>query len=258
MRLPNEAEQSYLMFRPFVPFTPDSVSSQQERRNLQGFMIAHSDPDRYGQLEVFEVPADVVVDGPAQFNSNIQTEIEISREITLLNGNGSQVRQGNLLLIPIGNSLIYVRPLYVEATGGTAVPEIQQVIVGVGDRIVMRPTLEAALAEIVPGFDPLGLGDEPEVPGSVSDADDGEPPSVTVPPTERAPDDPDPLSASALLDAAAEAFDAADAALRRGDLAGYQAEVERVEDFLRRARDLLAVEPEDPPEVTSTPTTASA
>ena len=251
MRLPNDPDQSFLMFRPFVPF-----SQEDERRNLQGFMVAHSDPERYGQIEVFEIPAGAIVDGPAQFNSNIQTEIEISREITLLDGSGSQVRQGNLLLIPIGNSLIYVRPLYVESTTGTAVPEVQQVIVGIGDRIVMRPTLEAALAEIIPGLDsPDG---DPGVPpvGQEPPPDDGEPtPSTTVP----TPDpDLDSSSASELLEAAADAFDVADAALRRGDLAAYQAEIERVEDLLRRARDLLAVEPDDPPAVTTTPTTASA
>jgi len=256
MRLPNDAEQSFLMFRPFVPFSQDD-----ERRNLQGFMVAHSDPDRYGQIEVFEVPSDIIVDGPAQFNSNIQTEIEISREITLLDGSGSRVRQGNLLLIPIENAILYVRPLFVEATTGTAVPEVQRVIVGLGDRIVMRATLEEALAEIIPGVDVAGIDGSivfTPLPDPVVDPppdDTGSPPPETTVPPVTVPGD---SSATELLDAAASAFDAADAALRRGDLAGYQAEVSRAEDFIGRARELLSVEPDDPPVVTSTQTTDSA
>ncbi len=249
MRLPNDAEESFLMFRPFVPF-----SQEDERRNLQGFMVAHSDPGRYGEIEVFEVPSDLVVDGPTQFNSNIQTEVDISREITLLNGNGSQVRQGNLLLIPIENSIIYVRPLFVEATTGTAVPEVQQVIVGLGDSIIMRPTLEEALSELIPGLDISLIGGLELTPLDPADPvpDPDDPPDTTTPPVTAPTGDE---TAAELLDLAAAAFNDADAALRAGDLAGYQAAVTEAEGLIAQARELLGRE-NDVPSVTTT--TASA
>lgn len=261
MRLPGDTEQRFLNFRPFVPFSEDDT-----RKDLSGFMVAHSDPDKYGQLEVFELPPGIQVDGPSQFNSNILTERDISETITLLDDSGSSVRPGNLLLVPIDNSLLYVRPLFVEATAGTAFPELSQVIVGLGDRVVMRPTYEEALAELIPGLEPTMIRADvspdvvpetpadPEVP---ADEPDPETPATTAP--DPLPED---LSVDELLSAAGEAFDDADRALRLGDLAGYQDAVSRAEELLRRAQVELAVErlstePEDIPETTTT-TTASA
>ena len=147
LRLPNEDTESFVIFRPFVPFSDDD-----SRKNLEGFMVVHNDPGRYGQIEVYEIRSDAPVDGPALFNSNIQTEEEISERVTLLNQNGSVVTPGNLLLIPVENSLLYVRPLFIEATGTTAVPELQLVIVGVGTDIVIAETFEAALEGAVPNL----------------------------------------------------------------------------------------------------------
>ena len=147
MRLPGDDDESFVIFRPFVPFSDDD-----SRKNLEGFMVVHNDPDRYGQIEVYEIRSSTPVDGPALFNSNIQTEEEISERVTLLNQNGSTVVPGNLLLIPVGNSLLYVRPLYIEATGTTAVPELQLVIVGVGPEVVIADSFESALARAIPGL----------------------------------------------------------------------------------------------------------
>ncbi len=261
MRLPDDTEQRFLNFRPFVPFSEDDT-----RKDLSGFMVAHSDPDKYGQLEVFELPPGIQVDGPSQFNSNILTERDISETITLLNASGSKVRPGNLLLVPIDNSLVYVRPLFVEATGGTAFPELSQVIVGLGDRVVMRPTYEEALAELIPGLEasminvdlptPL-LSTEPEP----TPEDPEDPPQTTTPGT--VPSAADDITADELLTAAVEAFDDADRALRLGDLAAYQAAVSRAEQFLQQAQSRLAeerfaTEPDDEPTSTTATTTASA
>ncbi len=251
MRLPNEDEVSFLNFRPFVPFSENDT-----RKDLSGFMIAHSDPGKYGQLEVFEMPSDRQVDGPAIFNSNILTEEDISKTLTLLNDSGSKVRPGNLLLVPIENSLLYVRPLFVEATGGTAVPELEQVIVGLGDQVVMRPTFEEALAELVPGLSPemvdIGRadfvptpadGEEPDsTDGETPDDSDGEGPATTIPID----------SVAGLLEAASMAFEEADVALREGDLAAYQDAVTRAEELLDQAREELEAE------VASTTTTSEA
>ena len=155
MRLPGDDDESFVIFRPFVPFSDDD-----SRKNLEGFMVVHNDPERYGEIEVYEIRSSTPVDGPALFNSNIQTEEEISERVTLLNQNGSTVVPGNLLLIPVENSLLYVRPLYIEATGTTAVPELQLVIVGVGPEVVIADSFEAALAGAIPGLN-VDLESEP-------------------------------------------------------------------------------------------------
>ncbi len=264
MRLPGDTDQRFLNFRPFVPFSEDDT-----RKDLSGFMVAHGDPDKYGQLEVFELPPGIQVDGPSQFNSNILTERDISETITLLDDSGSSVRPGNLLLVPIENSLLYVRPLFVEATAGTAFPELSQVIVGIGDQVVMRPTYEEALAELIPGLEPsmIRIDATPDlvagVPEPESDdeiVDLTEEPPADAPPTTVAPI-PDDLTVDELLDAAGAAFEDADRALRLGDLSAYQAAVERAEELLRRAQGALAAErlaTEEPVVESTTTTTASA
>ena len=267
MRLPGDTDQRFLNFRPFVPFSEDDT-----RKDLSGFMVAHSDPDKYGQLEVFELPPGIQVDGPSQFNSNILTERDISETITLLDDSGSSVRPGNLLLVPIDNSLLYVRPLFVEATAGTAFPELSQVIVGLGDRVVMRPTYEEALAELIPGLEPTMIRadatpdlvtdvPDPAPEDQPADAGDDPTPPTTTPPATADPI-PDDLTVDELLDAAGDAFEDADRALRLGDLATYQDAVERAEEPLRRAQTALATErlatEEEEPAVESTTTTTTA
>ncbi len=247
MRLPSDDNESFVMFRPFVPFSEDD-----SRKNLEGFMVAHSDPARYGELEIFDIRSATSVDGPALFNSNIQTEEEISSKITLLNRDGSTVRQGNVLLIPVGDSLVYVRPFYVEATGSTAVPELQKVIVGVGPNLAIADTFEEALEAAVPGLridldnpESVDTGeDTDETPGS-DDGGGGD----TGDDTE--------LSLTDLIELSREAFDRADAALRAGDLAAYQEAVDEAEAYIARAQRLLPPEA-DPPTTSSTTTTQPA
>ena len=111
-------------------------------------MLAKSDPHDYGDLQVFVMPRDRQVDGPAIVNARINQEPEVSQLITLLSRAGSEVLQGNLLIIPIEQSLVYIRPLYVQATGANAVPELKKVIVAFGDRIAIHDTLQAALTAV--------------------------------------------------------------------------------------------------------------
>ena len=82
------------------------------------------------------------MDGPAIVNARINQQPEVSQQITLLNTSGSKVRLGNLLLIPIEQSLIYIRPLYVEAEG-TPVPQLKKVIVVSGDKVVLKDSISA-------------------------------------------------------------------------------------------------------------------
>jgi uncharacterized protein len=235
MRLPDEEREQFLMLQPYVPFSTDD-----SRRELSAFMVAKSDPDTYGQLEVFVMPRGEPVDGPAIVNARIQQEPAISQIITLLSRSGSRVLQGNLVIIPIEESLLYVRPLYVEAEG-TSVPELKQVIVAYGRRVVMRDTLQDALRELFGDApDTLEEGLDPdETITSVDGAADG------------AADGDDPIeirTISELLTAASEAFNEADLALRDGDLAEYQRlvdEAERLVAEAARAAGLTTPEPGD-------------
>ncbi len=139
MVLPDEDDDEFLMIRPFVP-----LSQADERKELTSYMVAKSDRAVYGRLQVYEL--NEVVDGPAIVNSNINTDTEISSQISLLNQQGSEVVFGNLLLIPIENSILYVRPLYVQAEGETPVPQLRSVIVAFGDDIEIGDTLLEALS----------------------------------------------------------------------------------------------------------------
>ena len=233
MRLPGDEDESFVIFRPFVPFSDDD-----SRKNLEGFMVVHNDPERYGEIEVYEIRSSTPVDGPALFNSNIQTEEEISERVTLLNQNGSTVVPGNLLLIPVENSLLYVRPLYIEATGTTAVPELQLVIVGVGPEVKIADSFEAALAAAIPGLQAdVGSGPISASPDPESSSEDDSSSGAPAEPDDR--DSSDELSIEELLAKSREAFDRADAALRAGDLAGYQRWVESAAGYIAKAQRLL-------------------
>jgi uncharacterized protein len=216
MRLPDEPSLEFLMLQPFVPFSEDDT-----RRELSAFMVAKGDPDDYGKLEVFVMPRDRQVDGPAIVNARINQEPEVSQLITLLSRAGSEVLLGNLVIIPVEQSLIYIRPLYVQATGANAVPELKKVIVAFGDRIAIRDTFQDALVAVF-GAAPETLE---EGPGSA------EPPDTT-------PTAPGDVAGEArrLLDQAAQAFTAADAALRAGDPVEYARKVQEGRQLFEQAR----------------------
>ena len=233
-RLPNEPDTEFLILQPFVPFSGDD-----SRRELSAFMVAKSDPDDYGRFEVFVMPRDRQVDGPAIINARINQDPTVSEEITLLSRAGSEVRLGNLVIIPIEQSLLYVRPFYVQATGANAVPELKNMIVAYGNRIAMRPTLQEALVAVFGGAPDTreegpvtGTPPGPGTPG-------GQPP---------APGTPTGLSDEArrLFDAATRAFAEADAALRNGDPVGYTTKVQegrRLFDQARQAAGITAPAP---------------
>ena len=217
MRLPDAPSLEFLMLQPFVPFSDDD-----SRRELSAFMVAKGDPDDYGKLEVFVMPRDRQVDGPAIVNARINQEPEVSQLITLLSRAGSEVLLGNLVIIPVEQSLIYIRPLYVQATGANAVPELKKVIVAFGDRIAIRDTFQDALVAVF-GAAPETLEEGP--------GDGGEPPDTT-------PTAPGDVSGAArrLLDQAAQAFAEADAALRAGDPVEYARKVQEGRRLFDQAR----------------------
>jgi uncharacterized membrane protein (UPF0182 family) len=141
MRLPGSAASEFLLMTPFTPL---------RTQNMSGWMCAKCDPEDYGQLFVFRYPKGTNVNGPQQIMAQINSQEEISKTVTLLGQRGSRVIWGNLLAIPVGRSLLYALPLYVQAAGPGAatIPEISQVVLASGDRIVMAPTLDEAVATL--------------------------------------------------------------------------------------------------------------
>jgi uncharacterized membrane protein (UPF0182 family) len=141
MKLPGEKGPEYIQMLPFTP---------RQKDNLASWMVARSDGDQYGRLIVFQFPKQTVVFGPRQIAARISQDQVIAPQITLWNQQGSEVIQGTLLVIPIEESLIYIRPLYLRADGGS-IPELKRVIVAYQNQIVMEETLERALDRLFPG-----------------------------------------------------------------------------------------------------------
>ncbi|MGH2393463.1 MAG: UPF0182 family protein, partial [Candidatus Limnocylindria bacterium] len=233
MRLPEAADTQFLILQPFVPFSEDD-----SRRELSAFMVAKADPAEYGRLEVFVMPRDRQVDGPAIVNARINQDPEVSSLITLLSRAGSEVRLGNLVIIPIEQSLLYIRPLYVQATGANAVPELKKVIVAFGGRIQIRDTLQESLVAVF-GDAPPTLEEGPS-PGPTDPADPGAP-SVVSDEVRR------------LMDEAGRAFADADAALRNGDPVGFATKVQEGREAFNQARQAA-----ERAQTTSTTVTATA
>jgi uncharacterized membrane protein (UPF0182 family) len=209
-------------------------------------MVAKSDPNNYGQLEAFVMPRNRQVDGPAIVNARINQQPEVSREITLLSTAGSNVRLGNLLLIPIEQSLLYIRPLYIEAEG-TPVPQLKKVIVVYGNSVVIKDSLREAITTLFPGSSPAtleqqGAGATAPPPGGTTTT----PPGGTPPP-------PPVTNLNDLLTEATAKFAAADEALKAGDLAAYQRATNEAKDLVRRASEAARSTSGTP--ATTTPTT---
>ena len=138
MRLPGEPHAEFFLMLPMVP---------SQRENMIAWLAARCDLPEYGKLIVYEFPKDKLVYGPFQIEARINQNTEISQQISLWNQMGSRVIRGNLLVVPIENSILYVSPLYLRAESGQ-LPELKRVIAAYGDRVVMEDTLPEALAAL--------------------------------------------------------------------------------------------------------------
>ena len=245
MRLPGEEKEDFVLLQPFVPFSTDGSIQK-----LTAFMVARSNPGSYGKLSAYVMDRRSPPDGPALINARINQQPEISSEITLLGqrGQGSSVRLGNLLVIPIEQSLLYIRPLYVSAEG-TPLPQLKKVIVVYGEKVIMRDSLRAALTEIFGSSPPTLELQGPGVPLPPV-AGVGTPP----PGGGTAPGPPGGVDATvqSLLDQATAKFTAADEALRKGDLAGYQRENDAAKALIQQAVEKSKVPASAAPSPTTT------
>lgn len=148
MKLPGETDAAQEEFVLVLPITP-AGSAGNEKHNMIAWLAARSDGDNYGQLRLYHFPKDTVVQGPRQIDARIDQDTDIAANLALWSRtNGSNVVRGNLLVIPVGDTVLYVEPVYILATGND-LPELKRVIVATKDSIAMRPTLREALAAIL-------------------------------------------------------------------------------------------------------------
>jgi hypothetical protein len=177
-------------------------------------MVARSDGEHYGRLMVFEFPKQKVVFGPRQIVARINQDQLISPQITLWNQQGSQVIQGTLLVIPIEESMLYIRPLYLRGAGGR-IPELKRVIVAYQNQIVMEETLDRALDRL--------FGDQ---------TSPGAPPAPALVEADSA--GPEPPAVSPLAQQALEHYQRALQAQRDGNWSAYGEEIRRVGELLQK------------------------
>ncbi|MFA5844224.1 MAG: UPF0182 family protein [Coriobacteriia bacterium] len=145
MRLPGESDETFMLMLPFTPRNKD---------NMIGWMAAKADPSDYGRRVVYTFPKQKLVLGPEQVSARINQDPVISQQLTLWNQRGSSVLFGNMLVLPMDQSLLFIQPLYLQAEK-TAMPELTRVLVVFADRVAMEPDLATALAKVF-GTAPAG------------------------------------------------------------------------------------------------------
>jgi len=217
MRLPGEDETEYILMRPFTP---------RQKDNLAAWMVARNDGEHYGELISYRFPRQSLIFGPSQITSRINQDTEVSRQVSLWDQGGSEVIRGELLVIPIEASLLYVQPLYLRASGGK-IPELKRVVVAHEGRVVMEETFDRALQTMF-GGDAGSASRERSRVAAVSAATGG---PVTAGATANA--QRDELSALAL-----QHYDRARAAQRADDWATYGTEMQRLGEVLRQLREI--------------------
>jgi uncharacterized protein len=212
VRLPGEQSAEFVLVMPFTPVRRD---------NMTAWLAARMDGPNYGGLKLYRFPRDRLVFGPAQIASRIDQDTVISAQLTLWNQQGSRVERGNLLVIPIGNSTLYVQPIYLLAER-SQLPELKQVIVATGNRIVMASTLEEGLLRLFGAEAGISAPVPPGAPGVPA------PPGVPIAPGAPVADE---TLVAAARDARA-AYQRSLDALRAGDFATFGDELRRLEQHL--------------------------
>ncbi len=145
LQMPGGDREEFVLMLPFSPAG--------EKKNLVGWLTARNDGVHYGKLNAFTVPSDPQVDGPSQVEARIENDQIISQQFTLWDGAGSQIVRGQLLVIPVGDAIIYVEPLYLQSES-LAFPELKKVILADGRNVVMADSVNEGLAMLLEGTEP--------------------------------------------------------------------------------------------------------
>jgi uncharacterized membrane protein (UPF0182 family) len=198
MKLPEEGKEEYFLFMPYTPA---------KRDNLAAWFAARCDDPDYGKLVVYTFPRDRLVFGPRQVDARIDQDSYISQQITLWGQSGSQVIRGNLLIIPIETSLMYIQPLYLAAEDKGGLPELRKVIVVYENNVVMEENLELCLQRLFGGRRSAPIGESPATQKKTSIDD--------------------------LAKEAMNLFEKAKELQRQGNWAGYGEELRKLESVLK-------------------------
>ena len=207
MRLPESEQPEYVLMLPYTP---------KGRPNMIAWMCARMDGDNYGKLLVYDFPKQETIYGPEQIESRIDQDTEISQQFSLWDQGGSNVYRGNLLVIPMDNSILYIEPIYLQAEN-SRLPELKRIIAGFGDKVVMEPSLDRALKRL--------FGE--------SNQETALQPDVKAP--ERA--DTGTENIDELVKLARQYYDKANQLLKQGDWAGYGENITKLNDVIRRLED---------------------
>jgi len=211
MRLSGEEKEEFLLMFPFTPVN---------KNNTIGWLAARCDGDNYGKLLAYHFPKERLVYGPSQIENRIQQDTVITEQLALWGRGGSRVIRGNLLMIPLGKSSLYVEPVFLQAEAG-GLPELKRIIVAAGEQIAMEPTLEESLAVI------FGVEPPPTEP-------------VTEPPSPPLPEDGVTGEIASLIEEAQQHYERAQQYLTAGDWAGYGKELDALKAALDQLAELVA------------------
>jgi uncharacterized membrane protein (UPF0182 family) len=229
MRIPGEANPEFLLLQPMVP---------KDRPNMIAWVAARNDAPNYGTVRVFRFPTNTTVLGPAQIEARIDQDPTISAQITLWNQSGSKVIRGNLIVVPVGDSLVYLQPVYLQSTS-SKFPEFQRIVVASPTTVVWGRTLAGALDLLL-----AGGGQPPPTPTPTPQPTPGPGASPTPAATPGPTAGPGlPTDVPGLIDYANRHFELAQQALRDGDFARYGQEIELVRQALAQLDQLAGATP---------------
>jgi uncharacterized membrane protein (UPF0182 family) len=226
LTLPGETEPEFALLQPFAPLS---------KKNLAALLVARQDGDNYGKLMTVDLPKDKLVYGPAQVEARISNDPVISSQLTLWAQAGSEVIRGNLLVIPMNQSLMYFEPVYLQAAQ-SPIPELTRVIAVYGDDVVMEPTLSDALTKIF-GESIGGSTTTTTSGGTTTTVPSGTttttaPSGTTTTTTSGGTTTTLPSDTQALIELASQHYQAAIEAQKRGDWAEYGRQLEELGQVL--------------------------
>ena len=242
MRMPGESKAEFLLLQPMVPVG---------RLNMIAWVAARMDDPNYGATRVYRFPADTTIFGPAQIEARIDQDAIISEQFTLWSQSGSTVIRGNLIVVPIGDSLLYFQPVYLQSTG-SAFPEFRRIVVASPREVVWGETLGEALRLLLEAEAEPGSPGSSPTPGPGPSPTPGPGPSATPAPTVD-PNEPLPSDLAGLITYANSHFELAQVALRDGDFALYGEEIAKVQAALQRLDELAPGLGLSPPGASASP-----
>ncbi|HEY7854068.1 MAG TPA: UPF0182 family protein [Aquiluna sp.] len=227
MQAPGDTESAFSLYSTFIP----QSTGETTRNVLTGYLIANADAGReagvvaedFGKLTLLNLPRETVVPGPGQVQNNFNADSDVSSLLNILRQGSTRVLNGNLLTLPVGGGFLYVQPVYIESTGETSYPLLQKILVAFGDQIAFEDTLEEALDSLFGGDSGAVTGDGELVtePGQSQDADSGN------------------VALDQALNAAGQALQDKEAALRAGDWDAFGEADERLARAIQDALDAL-------------------